>query len=73
MAYGWIAGKAIHAPYRDLEFGTSLVVGTGEGKIELRQATGYCSFILLLAELADLATAPDRRCAPAEVRPPSPR
>lgn len=46
-AYRWIAEKAIHAPYRDIEFGTPLVVGRGESKVELRREAGYCSFILL--------------------------
>ncbi|SIO65807.1 MoxR-like ATPase [Singulisphaera sp. GP187] len=46
-AYHWIAAKAIHAPYRDLEFGAPFAVGSGEGKVELHREAGFCSFILL--------------------------
>jgi MoxR-like ATPase len=47
LAYHWIADQALHAPYRDLEFGTPSVLGRDEARVELRRGVGYASFILL--------------------------
>ncbi len=46
-AYRWIAGQALHAPYRDLEFGPPVVLGGSEGKVAVHRETSYASFILL--------------------------
>lgn len=46
-AYDWIGGHALISPYHDLELGTPLVLGQGEGRLELPRAAGYASFVLL--------------------------
>jgi len=47
QAYRWIADRAVFCPYTDVEFGSPLVLGKGEQKIELPRETAYASFLLL--------------------------
>ncbi len=71
MAYGWIAGKAIHAPARDPGLERPWSSGPTKGRSNCGRRP-VVSFILLpLLNLLTSRTAPDRRCAPVEVRPPS--
>jgi MoxR-like ATPase len=46
-AYVWIAEQALITPYHDVELGSPLVLGQGEGRLELPRSSGYASFVLL--------------------------
>lgn len=46
-AYHWIANNAIHCPFADMDFGTTIPLGTSEQRVELARDEGYASFILL--------------------------
>src|SRR5438132_3941506 len=46
-AYVWIAENALIAPYHDIDLDTPLLVGHGEGRIELPHSPSYSSFVLL--------------------------
>jgi MoxR-like ATPase len=46
-AYDWIAENALIAPYHDIDLGTPLLVGHGEGRVELPHSASYSSFVLL--------------------------
>jgi MoxR-like ATPase len=46
-AYDWITDNALIAPYHDIDLGTPLLVGRGEGRVELPHSPCYSSFVLL--------------------------